>query len=570
MTLTVILAVMLMGVSGFGCKRTPDAETATVGGTSSGTSSGTTLGGSSGAATIPAPDLSGMEAALVRRINELRGEVAANPGSAEAWGQLAIGLEVHGMIEDAIPCYREAGRLDPTDVRWPYFEGIANAVGNQDASLELFLRALELQDDYAPLHVQLAHLYLMRGDVDSAVKHYDRADELDPTLIRIPIGKAEVALARDDAETALQLLERAGAMNPVTDHILINLAETYRRLGRTEQAAAVLASVGTGQRLEPLPDPLRTQWQWDAGVTTHWRAKRSDAYLGRGQVDRAREEWNELIRLDPDSAIGHAQLGMVSVHANELPRAIPHLQRALEIDPTQYEIQSTLGLAFVKTGETEKGLNLLESAARKLGTTKSAMSYASALRDLRRWDEAEAAFREAVAAHPDDPEARFEHGVMLGRSGRHAEAAGAFARVADADPDYRGVQSNLARSLYRSGAVGDAVKVLRTALARNSTDAQLRNDLAWMLATGPDASYRNGAEAIRLITPLCEQTNFQNPMLLNTLAAACAEAGKFDEAVRHATRAAEVAGSTPQYRGMVPALRQRLALYEQEQPYRGR
>jgi len=54
---------------------------------------------------------------------------------------------------------------------------------------------------------------------------------------------------------------------------------------------------------------------------------------------------------------------------------------------------------------------------------------------------------------------------------------------------------------------------------------------AWVLATSADAAQRNGKLAVQLAEDACVQTHYQEPVMVGTLAAAYAEAGRFDEAV---------------------------------------
>jgi len=69
------------------------------------------------------------------------------------------------------------------------------------------------------------------------------------------------------------------------------------------------------------------------------------------------------------------------------------------------------------------------------------------------------------------------------------------------------------------------------------------NNLAWVLATCPDAGLRNGPEAVRLAGHACELTHYGRPLFIGTLAAAYAEAGRFPEAVTTAEKAEQLATS---------------------------
>ena len=72
-------------------------------------------------------------------------------------------------------------------------------------------------------------------------------------------------------------------------------------------------------------------------------------------------------------------------------------------------------------------------------------------------------------------------------------------------------------------------------------DFMTANNAAWVLATSSSDSVRNPAEAVRLAELVCQRTKQQLPQALDTLAAAYASAGQFEQAVTTAKRAIELA-----------------------------
>jgi hypothetical protein len=91
--------------------------------------------------------------------------------------------------------------------------------------------------------------------------------------------------------------------------------------------------------------------------------------------------------------------------------------------------------------------------------------------------------------------------------------------------------------------------------------------VAWILATHPSAEVRDGAEAVRLAEEACRITGYQVPDLLQSLAAAKAEAGDFSAAASLTERAAELAfqmGQTEQ----AEALQEQFRLYRDRRPLR--
>ncbi len=92
------------------------------------------------------------------------------------------------------------------------------------------------------------------------------------------------------------------------------------------------------------------------------------------------------------------------------------------------------------------------------------------------------------------------------------------------------------------------------------------NDLAWSLATSPQAANRNGALAVKLAEEACQETQFQQTVMVGTLAAAYAEAGRFDEAVLAAQRAIALASQSGNQQ-LLEKNQELLDLYLKHQPY---
>jgi tetratricopeptide (TPR) repeat protein len=101
--------------------------------------------------------------------------------------------------------------------------------------------------------------------------------------------------------------------------------------------------------------------------------------------------------------------------------------------------------------------------------------------------------------------------------------------------------------LAQCGRTVEAVEHYRQVLRVDGNSVFALSNLAWILATAPDAANRNGVEAVRLAERACALTDYQAPLPVGTLGAAYAEAGRFAEAIEkgeQASRLAQGAGDT--------------------------
>jgi tetratricopeptide (TPR) repeat protein len=103
-------------------------------------------------------------------------------------------------------------------------------------------------------------------------------------------------------------------------------------------------------------------------------------------------------------------------------------------------------------------------------------------------------------------------------------------------------------------------------LAIKANDGNAENNLAWVLATYPDATIRNGNRAVELAEKAAVLPGGQDPIVLRTLAAAYAEAGQFSKAIEAAERASTLARMR-QNPSLAETLQNEIALYRANTPH---
>ena len=120
-----------------------------------------------------------------------------------------------------------------------------------------------------------------------------------------------------------------------------------------------------------------------------------------------------------------------------------------------------------------------------------------------------------------------------------------------------------AHSWEVAGKYVETVSDLRVAVELDPKNVQAHNSMAWMLATCPDESFRDGVKALELATKANALSDRKNQYVLGTLAAAYAESGDFQKAVEWQEKALELAPDEQK-----DDFRSRLVLYKSGKPYR--
>jgi Zn-dependent protease len=160
-------------------------------------------------------------------------------------------------------------------------------------------------------------------------------------------------------------------------------------------------------------------------------------------------------------------------------------------------------------------------------------------------------------------------GLSAVRAGKHDQAAELFTKVIDGGGEPGVLATALTNRGLAEGRRGEwqrAIDDYYEAIRLAPKLATAHNNLAWLRATCPVDALRNGHEAVEHAAVACNATGWSTPNCLGTYAAACAEIGDFDQAVRWQQRAL----ADPAYRKMYgeETVSSRLRLYEQGLPCR--
>jgi len=287
-----------------------------------------------------------------------------------------------------------------------------------------------------------------------------------------------------------------------------------------------------------------------------------------GKIEEAIAHYEQVLRLKPDSAEAQSNLGIALGLAGRIPEAIAHLEQALRLKPHSAEAHSNLGIALGQAGRIPEAIEHLQQALRiKPNDAAAHNNLGDALYQMGRVQEAIKEFEAALRIMPDYAEAHINLGIALGRAGRFPAAAGQWEQVVRLKPDSAEAHYNLGVCREKTGQVCEGIAQYEEALRLKPDLTTAQNDLAWSLATHTPAEGGDPVRAVALAQQVCERAGNGVPTYLDTLAAAYAAAGRFNDANATAEKAFELASAEGQPR-MAEKIESRLQLYRDGHAYR--
>lgn len=258
-------------------------------------------------------------------------------------------------------------------------------------------------------------------------------------------------------------------------------------------------------------------------------------HAARGDLEKSFEHLEKELQTRPRSWEAHSDYALAYVKLRRFREAIHHARESIAINPDNAQIHAILGLALANQADFAEAIKEYEEAIRLSGRP-----YLRALDGL---------------------------GEVYVRQGKFAEGIKYFGEALKLRPDDPPTNLHMATALEKIGEYKRAAEFYRRAIDASGETMVGAFELAWMLATAPEDEIRDGNEALRLIAQARERTKAEGPQVLDALAAAHAELGQWDDAVKVAGLALTAAGDAKEFE-LQFRIRQRLDLYKNQKPHR--
>jgi Tfp pilus assembly protein PilF len=209
-------------------------------------------------------------------------------------------------------------------------------------------------------------------------------------------------------------------------------------------------------------------------------------------------------------------------------------KHALAVTTNNDVAENNLGIVFLRQGKLDEAISLLQAA---------------------------------VALRPDNSPAHENLAKALLQKGEVADALIHYQKLLELQPDNIEVHNIVGTVLIQQRRIREGVEEWQKVLAIQPDNGNAMSNLAWVFATSPDDSLRDGVKAVQLAQEALRISGRRIPLLFRTLAAAYAETGEFSKAIQTVQEGIELANSQGNS-GLATELQDNIARYQEQRPLR--
>jgi len=461
--------------------------------------------------------------------------------------------------DDAIRDYTEAIRLryPGTDAFWG--RGWAyQCKGEWDKALKDYARVLRTDRSVGNVYFNRGQIFLEQKKWKRARNDFSEAIRCDPNNATAFLKRATAHLELNDLDGALASADSAISLEPAWTEAYALRAKIHRRRNELEPARVDDQVASHLPQNQPAPsgnaDDIignarialmsrrydealdlcnkALQMNLTSGLAQSAFTIRGSAYAGLGDLDRALWNYEQALKIYPQQTGALFGRGNIYAQRNERQKAIADYSEAIRLNPNLSDAYCNRGIVYAAEKKNDQALADLNEAIRL--NPKFAEAYARRATVLLRMKRTDEALKDAQAAVALKPE--------------NSEVYDVRALVYIARREFAHVPADLERALQLD------VK----------HRPSLLNHVAWFYATCPEDSVRDGKKAVALAEDACTKSQWKNAAAIDALAAAYAEAGEFNQAVKFQEQALSFPESSAEsHTGM----QERLALYQKHLPY---
>ena len=243
----------------------------------------------------------------------------ASPLEAWEWADKGTSLAKTGLLEEAIPCYQQALRINPNYAEAHHNLGLAYYyLGKLEEAVGEYKQALRIAPNCAEAHNSLGQTYYFLNKLEESVEEYKQALRIAPNYAEAHNNLGLSYRAQREFEEAIAEYQHALRVNPNYVEAHCNLGVVYRVQGK-------------------LDDAMR-EWQQALGINPNLAELHNNLaniYYERREIEEAIREYQQALKIDPKHFDAYYNLAVTYEAAGKVGDAIACYQRFIELAPAQ-------------------------------------------------------------------------------------------------------------------------------------------------------------------------------------------------------------------------------------------
>ncbi len=409
------------------------------------------------------------------------------------------------------------------DTRWKFL---------RQQALERLEKAVELTPDNTDAWLMIAQFNLLDGGDEEAAKNAV-AKALEGS-IDDPSQQAKSLIMRaqttDDEEQRVADINKALELEPDNPLALRFRGRMYVKDEKYDEAIDDFAALAKAQKNNPMDLVLLAK-----------------ALRAEEKNEPALKAISRAIEINEDLPMAYSLRASLYLADNKDEEALKDVSRAIELNPRDVDAFRSRARVYLQRENYDDALKDVD----KILTFQQGDVDAIYLRSLiyAGLEDYEAAIEDIqllVQQFPGEPIFLNALASFYSSSDQVDKALELFDETLKEDPEDSRALAGRADAKLNAGMHAEAVVDYEAALKLDEEDDHALNNLAWLLATSTFDEVRDGKRAIELATKAAEVTNYEEAHILSTLAAAYAESGNFEEAVKWSEKSIEISSSDKQ------------------------
>lgn len=403
-----------------------------------------------------------------------------------------------------------------------------------------------------------ARIQLLHAMSQIELNHFDQALETlkevlqkEPENVHALASTFDVLVKQKKYEEAEKVLDALEEQVP-SDQLTIQRARLYVSMGKKDEAIALM-------------DELREKNPEDAAIL----GLRATMFHEMKEYEKALQDVDAALRIVPKQIPLLLLKSQIFIARNRSDEAAALLWEIYEDNPEKEDfaflaIQACLaGKDFAKASEFAEKIR-----SKNPENPRWTVLAAQLLMERQQGDKAVKLLEDYCNKKPDDTDVRLALVVTLSTMKKSRKGLEYLAPLLEKNPNDINLLRIRGQLLLAVNLHVEAVQTLEKVVEAAPDDEVSVNNLSWLLSTSPIDMVRNGKRALELAEKACKLTDYKKAYILSTLAAAYAELGDFDEAIKWSQKSIDLSQEDKETENRTEELNKELESYKKKQPYR--